>query len=152
MYKAEYSIKVLTFAGVYRPLTWSSLLKRNLYNSFTLIIIILFYSFDISMFTYITLHSLNDIDDFTESLCWFLAAAVSCMKMTNFLLRGRDIVKLVKLLNQDCLKTRDGVEEILQEKCDIIARSVYNELYSSHCGRTLTQIYFFRLNCKSSFL
>ncbi|XP_043484388.1 uncharacterized protein LOC122512554 [Leptopilina heterotoma] len=74
------------------------------------------------MFSYITLHALNDIDEFTESLCWFLSAAVGCMKMTNFLLRRRDIVKLIELLNQDFLKTRDSTEEILQEKCDIIAR------------------------------
>ncbi|XP_043484611.1 uncharacterized protein LOC122512686 [Leptopilina heterotoma] len=122
MYKADYSIKLLTIAGVHRPIEWSLIITKTLYNIFTAFMISHFYLFDISLCMYLVLYTLNDIDEFAESLCWSLAAFVTCIKMTNFLLRGNDIIRLMNILNEDCLKIRDSTEKMMQEKCDFIAR------------------------------
>lgn len=121
MYKAEFSIKLLTIAGAHRPISWSSFFTKTLYNIFTIFVIILLQSFNISLFMNLTLHSLNDIDDLAESLCWSLAAFIISAKMTNFLLRREDIIKLIRILSEDCLKTRNNKEKIIQDKCDFTA-------------------------------
>ncbi|XP_051174368.1 uncharacterized protein LOC127290039 [Leptopilina boulardi] len=122
MYKGELSINLFIFAGVWRPINLSLFIMKFFYNILTIFIIILFYFFDISLCIYLILHSLNNIDEFAESLCWFLAAIVTCVKMTNFILRRNDIIKLINILNAHCLKTRDNIEKIMQDKCDFTAR------------------------------
>lgn len=122
MYKAEYSIRLWIIAGVYRPIELLSLIKKILYNTFTLLVIILFYSFNISLCTYLILYSTNDIDEFAESLCWLLSTSVGCVKMTNVLLQQNNILKLIDILNQDCLQINDNREKVMQDKCDHIAR------------------------------
>ncbi|XP_043484385.1 uncharacterized protein LOC122512551 [Leptopilina heterotoma] len=70
---------------------------------------------------YLVLYALNDIDEFAESLCWSLAACVTCTKMTNFLLRENDIMRMLSVLNEDFLKIRDNNEQLMQDKSDFIA-------------------------------
>lgn len=124
MYKAELSLTMLFIAGVWRPITWTLFFTVNLYNTFTAFAILLVYTFDISLFMYLILHSLNDIDEFAESLCWFLALFVSSVKMTNLLLRRNDIIDLTQFLIKDCFQPRNSFEKIMQDNRDYIAWSV----------------------------
>ncbi|XP_051169398.1 uncharacterized protein LOC127286835 [Leptopilina boulardi] len=121
MYKAEFSIKLLTIAGAYRPINWSSFITKTLYNTFTVFVVILLQSYNISLCVYLAISSLNDIDEFAESLCWSLAVFIAIVKMINFLLRREDIIKLINILNKDYLKPRDNKEKIMQDKCDYTA-------------------------------
>ncbi|XP_051169308.1 uncharacterized protein LOC127286773 [Leptopilina boulardi] len=122
MYKGEFSLNLLIIAGAHRPINCSSFFKKTLYNIFTVIVFILLHSYNISLGIYLSLHSLNDIDEFAESLCWFLAAFVVCVKMINFLLRREDIIKLINILSENCFQIRDNEEKLMQDKCDFIAR------------------------------
>ncbi|XP_051174497.1 odorant receptor Or1-like [Leptopilina boulardi] len=122
MYKAEFSIKLLTIVGVHRPINFSSFNKKILYSILTLFMFILIFSYYISLGAYLILHSLNDIDDFAETLCYTLAVFIACIKMINFLLKREDIIKLITILNEDCLKFRDNKEKIIQDICDYTAR------------------------------
>lgn len=130
MYKAEYSIQIFTIAGVRRPINWSSFIAKSLYNTFSFSVIIIFNSFNISLCTYLILHSLNEVDEFAESLCWFLSASVIFAKMINILLQQKEILKLVNIFNEDCLQTSDTREEVMQGKCDHTARLVFGPFFS----------------------
>lgn len=122
MYKADYSIKLLTIVGCYRPINYSCSKRKILYYIYTTIVIIILFSFNITLGGYFLLHSLNDIDEFAESLCWFLSTSICCAKMVNFLLRRNDVAKLLSTLGENTLRTRDNCEMMIQEKCDTTAR------------------------------
>lgn len=128
MYKAEFSLISLSIAGVWRPISYTLFFKVTLYKIFTIFAIFLLYSFDISLCMYFVLHSLHDIDEFAEALCWFLAFFTTCVKMTNFLLRRDDILDLIKMLSKDCFQPRDNIEKSMQSNCDFMARLVIDSL------------------------
>lgn len=136
MYKADYSIKLLTVGGVYRPIEYTTFVKKSLYGIFSFFVTILFYSLNIATFFYLCFHSLYDIDEFAESLTFFISTCVGCVKFTNVLLQQNNIVKLINTLDEECLQVRDRREEIMQGKCDFIARWVnfhYTQIAKSTC-------------------
>ncbi|XP_051157874.1 uncharacterized protein LOC127279519 [Leptopilina boulardi] len=141
MYKAEFSIKLLTIVGAHRPISWSSFIAKSLYNFFTVFVIIFSYSTSISMCMYLILHSLNNMYDVAESLFWSLAAFVSCFKMVIFLFRREDIIKLINILSEDIFQIRDNKEKIIQDKCDVTARKNTNYFFAITFATALTMIF-----------
>lgn len=124
MYKAEPSLKILTIAGIWRPISGSLFMTVTLYTVFTTFVNFMVYSCDVSLCMYLVLHSLNDIDKFAESLGWFLGFLVACVKMTNFLLRRDDILDLIQILSKNYFQPRDSIEKIMQDNCDFTAKLV----------------------------
>ncbi|XP_043480584.1 odorant receptor 46a-like [Leptopilina heterotoma] len=71
---------------------------------------------------YLILHTLNDIDEFSETLCWVISTIVVCLKMTNIILRRNDIIDLLEILNKNSFQPRNIDEKNRQEKFDFTSR------------------------------
>lgn len=124
MYKAQLSLKILSTAGYWRPIKLSYFFIIFLYNIYSILMTFLVYSFDISLYMYLILHSLNNIDDFAETLCLFLLILVVCVKLTNFLLKRNEIINLIQMMEKDYFLPRDNAEEIIQQNYDYLSRLV----------------------------
>lgn len=124
MYEAEYSLRILSIVGIWKPVGYSIFFQVALYKIFSIFAICLLSCFNISLGTYFILHSSNDIDEFAESFCWFLASLMGYFKMINFVLRRNDIIHLLQSLREDYLQPRDSSEQIIQDNYDFISRSV----------------------------
>lgn len=122
MYKAEISIRLFTIAGAWRPNELSNYFPIVLYKIYTLIAIFLIYSFEFSLLMYLILHALNNIDEFSEALCWVISTIVVCVKMTNIVFRRSDIINLLGILNKNSFQPRNHDEKKRQEKFDFLSR------------------------------
>lgn len=122
MYKAQISLMILSIGGSWRPIVWHCFAAVFLYNIFSIVMALLVYSLDTSLYMYIFLQSLSNTDDFAEALCWFLLIFTVCVKLTNLLIQRDEIIKLIEMFEVDYFLPRDSVEEIIQKNYDSLAR------------------------------
>ncbi|XP_043480582.1 odorant receptor 46a-like [Leptopilina heterotoma] len=122
MYKGQISLIILSTAGYWRPIGFSFFAVAFLYNIYSIFMTFLVYSFDMSLYMYLILHAINDIDDFSESLCWFLLSLVVCVKLTNLLIKRNEIIDLINMMDIHYFSPRDHEEEAIQQNYDYMSR------------------------------
>lgn len=123
----SFNFLIYTFAGIWRPVGWSSCGIKLLYNVFTSIVLFLEYFLMLTQFMDIVL-IVKNIDDFvTNSLMFASIVAVTC-KATLVVIRRNAIINLVQVLLTAPCKPRDEDEEVIQTKFDKFIRSVHTSV------------------------
>lgn len=113
----EFTFKVLTICGCWRPESWTSLYKRAVYHVYTILILFLVNSFTLSQFMDIIL-TVDNADDFSDSFSTLLPMFNSCYKMFSLLVNHKTIVKLTDLLAQKPCRPLRPNEMKIQYKFD----------------------------------
>ncbi|CAL1676380.1 unnamed protein product [Lasius platythorax] len=93
----QFTFKILTIVGCWRPESWSSLCMRIVYDAYTVFMIILLYTFLVSQFLDI-IWNVESAEDFTENFYATLASVVSCSKMLSLLVNRNNINTLTNIL------------------------------------------------------
>ncbi|KAL6267820.1 hypothetical protein P5V15_000892 [Pogonomyrmex californicus] len=117
----QFPFKVLTVAGCWPPISWSSLCKRTVYNAYTVFVCLLLLTFMLPQFMDIILIADNP-DDFTETFYVMLAMVIACCKMFSLLLNRKNIEiftdtlveKPFKPLEPDEIEIRQKYNNIIQ--------------------------------------
>lgn len=117
MHILEFTFKILTICGCWRPYTWTTLHKRLVYHVYTIFIILLIYTFMLSQLMDLIL-TVDNANDFTDNIYMLLAMIVSCCKMLTLLMNRSNIVMLINILiRKPCRPIRSDELEI-QHKFD----------------------------------
>lgn len=111
----------LTFAGCWRPVSWTSLYKYRLYNIYTIILILLLYTFAISQFMDIVLNGGNP-EEFTSVLYIMMTVCVASFKISNIFMNRRNVVEMINTLTDKPfkpmvtgeIKIRQNFDKIIQ--------------------------------------
>lgn len=114
--------EILTYCGIWRPISWSSRSKTVIYSIYSLFVMCFAVSFTISQ-TFSAL-SVNNVDDFVENTYILVTAFVGCCKMTNMLICRKGVIDLVKILVEEPCASSDTEEMKIQAKYDKKIRSV----------------------------
>ncbi|XP_025074600.1 uncharacterized protein LOC112552786 [Pogonomyrmex barbatus] len=117
----QFPFKVLTVAGCWPPISWSSLCKRTVYNAYTVFVCLLLLTFMLPQFMDIVL-IVDNPDDFTETFYVMLAMVIACCKMFSLLLNRKNIEiftdtlveKPFKPLEPDEIEIRQKYNNIIQ--------------------------------------
>ncbi|XP_072754209.1 uncharacterized protein [Anoplolepis gracilipes] len=112
---------IVTFVGCFRPLSWTSLFKRAVYNLYRLFIIIILYTFAFLQFMDIVLN-VDNPDDFTNNLYMMLNVSVSGYKLLIMWINYTNIATLIKKLNEEPFKPLDTGELEIRQKFDKLIR------------------------------
>lgn len=96
----EFTFKVLTICGCWRPESWTSKYKRIIYRVYTVLIILLVNSFTLSQFMDIILIADNP-DDVSDNFSILLPMFISCYKLLSLLANHKSIVKLTDILTKE---------------------------------------------------
>ncbi|XP_011706916.1 PREDICTED: putative odorant receptor 71a [Wasmannia auropunctata] len=118
----SFNFLMYTFAGIWRPVEWSSNGAKLLYNIFTSIVLLLEYFLMLSQFMDILL-MMDNIDDFVTNSLIFAGVAVVTCKTTLVVIRRDAIINLVQILLTAPCKPRNEDEKMIQTKFDEFIRS-----------------------------
>lgn len=116
---------IVTFVGCFRPLSWTSLFKRAVYNLYRLFIIIILYTFAFLQFMDIVLN-VDNPDDFTNNLYMMLNVSVSGYKLLIMWINYTNVATLINKLNEEPFKPMDSGELEIRRKFDKLIRSDLN--------------------------
>ncbi|KAL6422681.1 hypothetical protein ACFW04_010725 [Cataglyphis niger] len=116
----------LTFAGCWRPMSWTSLYKYRLYNVYTIILILLLYTFAISQFMDIVLNGSNP-EEFTSVLYIMMTVCVASFKITNIFMNRRNVVEIINTLTDKPFKPMVTGEIKIRQNFDKMIQN--NTLY-----------------------
>ena len=120
MYRAELSLLVLKFIGMWQP-QFASKRILAIYNVFSFMIIFCTYIFTISTLMYLFQGNLN-IQEFSESFFYVVSVIVACFKIMNVFFKHDQILGLTDILLHKRCTPQDFIEFSIQEKFDRISR------------------------------
>jgi len=121
MHILKLTFLIVTFVGCFRPLSWTSLFMRVIYNLYRLFIITILYIFAFLQFMDIMIN-VNNPDDFTNILYMALNVSVSGFKLLIMWLNYNNVTTLIIVLNEEPFKPLDLSELKIREKFDKIIR------------------------------
>ena len=108
----EFTFKVLTICGCWRPESWTSLYKRIIYRVYTILVIFLVNSFALSQLMD-TILIVDNSEDLSDNFSIMLPMLISCYKMLSLLANHKSIVKLTGILTEEpCRPERPNEMEI----------------------------------------
>ncbi|XP_025074597.1 odorant receptor 46a-like [Pogonomyrmex barbatus] len=113
---------IVIITGCFRPLSWTSLFKRTIYNIYRLYVISMLYTSSMSQFMDIILN-VDNPDDFTDNLNMMLTMSASCYKMFIVWLNYENIVALINCLIEEPFKPLDLSEMKIRRQYDKIIRN-----------------------------
>ncbi|EFN83902.1 Odorant receptor 46a, isoform A [Harpegnathos saltator] len=116
------TLRIVMFAGCFRPLSWLSRFKRTAYNIYRTLIITFLYTFATLQFMDIVL-KVDNPDDFTDNLYMMLNVSVSGYKLFIMWVNYEDIVTIIKSLTEEPLKPLDPGEMEIRCKFDSLIRA-----------------------------
>lgn len=117
--KLTYTIVII--AGCFRPQSWTSLVKRTIYNIYNLYVIGILYLFSMLQFMDIVLN-VGNTDDFTSALNLMLTTSVACYKVLIMFLNYKNFVALINYLTEEPFIPLDSDEMKIRQQYDKIIR------------------------------
>lgn len=120
MYKADISLTVLKYIGMWRPKIFSQRILV-IYDLFSCVMIFLTYIFTFSTLMYLYRGNPN-MEEFTESLFFVLALLGGCVKIGNVFFKRDEMIQLTDMLLDERCSPRDLFEFHIQERFNRIAR------------------------------
>ncbi|KAL0112563.1 hypothetical protein PUN28_012110 [Cardiocondyla obscurior] len=118
----SFNFLIYTYAGIWRPVEWTSTCAKLLYNIFTSVILFLEYFLGLTQFLDI-LFVIETVDEFVANSLMFASIVIVCSKATIIILRRESIINLVQTLLTAPCKPRNRDEVIIQTKFDNFIRS-----------------------------
>ncbi|XP_050488672.1 uncharacterized protein LOC126872609 [Bombus huntii] len=123
MHTLRWTFALLTLTGLIRPSTWKYLWKRVLYDVYTIVVLLLLFSFETSLILDLVINVDNQ-DDFSENLYVTLVLFSSCCKALVLLIyRGNIEILMGILLEKPFVPVNDEEIEIrtkFEERIDFI--------------------------------
>ncbi|XP_053982820.1 uncharacterized protein LOC128878559 [Hylaeus volcanicus] len=105
----RWTLTILTACGCLRPRSWTSSLKKFLYNVYTAMVILLIYTVLGSQVLDIFFNVENQ-DEFSENFYTTLAVLIGCCKMSSFLLIRSNVAILIDTLQKEPLMPQNDEE------------------------------------------
>lgn len=121
MYILKLTSIIVMIAGCFRPLSWTSLFKRTVYNIYRLYVISMLYFFSMLQFMDIVLN-VNNPDVFTNTLNMMCTSSTACYKMFIVWLNYEEIAALISCHSEEPFKPLDLGEMKIRQQYDKIIR------------------------------
>ncbi|XP_070156630.1 odorant receptor 94a-like isoform X2 [Polyergus mexicanus] len=115
-------LKILTVAGCWPPVSWSSLCKQIVYKTYTILVSSLLFTFMVPQFVDVIMHIKNP-DDFTDTLYLMLSMVMACAKMLSLLMNRKNIEILTNALMEKPFRPLESDEIEIRQKFDNIIQT-----------------------------
>jgi len=111
----QFPLKILTLAGCWPPVSWSSLCKRTIYNVYTILVTLLLLTFVLPQIMDI-IFNVDNPDDFAETFYVMLATVIASCKMLSLLLNRKNIRILTDALAEKPFKPLESDEMEIRQR------------------------------------
>ncbi|XP_025265987.1 odorant receptor Or1-like isoform X1 [Camponotus floridanus] len=140
----QISLKILTVAGCRPPVSWTSLGKQTIYNTYTIFVSLLLFTFMLPQLMDIILNADNP-NDFTNTLYVMMALTNACCKMVSLVMNRKNIEILIEKLIEKPFRPLESDEIEIRQKFDNIIQAntiIYAVMIEVTCGyMTVTSLF-----------
>lgn len=112
---AEYSFRMLSITGVWRPISFTSVWQIRLYNIYSAIVFI-FNNFFVSTFLINLYQNRSNPEVYIENFFFFTTTILICVKVTYFNIYRDDITSLINMFVQKNCLSRNNKEAAIHHK------------------------------------
>jgi len=112
----KFTLTILTIAGCWRPVSWTSLFRHIVYNAYTASIILILYTFAITQIMELILNA--DADTFGDALFNAVISLLACYKAIVISINHDSITMLIDILVKKPFKPMNLSENMIREKFD----------------------------------
>ncbi|XP_072754208.1 uncharacterized protein [Anoplolepis gracilipes] len=113
---------IVMIAGCFRPLSWTSLFKRTVYNIYRLYVISMLFFFSLAQFLDI-INNADNADDMTNTLNMMLTSSAACCKIFIMWFLYERILNLINCLTEEPFAPLDPGEMEIRQQFDRITRN-----------------------------
>jgi hypothetical protein len=111
----QFPLKILTVAGCWPPVSWSSLYKRTIYNMYTILVTLMLLTFVLPQIMDI-IFNVDNPDDFAETFYVMLATVIASCKMLSLLLNRKNIRILTDALAEKPFEPLESNEMEIRQR------------------------------------
>nr|AXM05313.1 odorant receptor [Campoletis chlorideae] len=111
------NFKILQFCGLWRPYEWSSGWKKNLYDTYTIIVVFFVYTFTLSELIEVTIF-IENFDDAVNIIFLAFTMLGVCYKVGNIIFKRNEMIILLEILNNGRCRPVEDEEIKIQMKHD----------------------------------
>ncbi|CAK9820172.1 Odorant receptor 94b [Anthophora quadrimaculata] len=115
----KWTLKVLTFCGYFRPVSWTSPRRKFLYNVYTIFVVIILITSFISQILDIVFN-VETQEELSDNFCITFSALNSLGKLSSLLLGRKMILNLIDMLQSDPLRPLNKEEMEIRSRHDRI--------------------------------
>ncbi|XP_011312993.1 odorant receptor Or1-like [Fopius arisanus] len=112
-----FSFGLFTFCGVWRPLSWSTGLKKCIYDCYSVFVVSCLYSYCLMEFAD-TIRSLSEISEFINASFMLVSVINTSCKTANLFIKRNQLIQLLSILDNNLCRSRGTEERAIQEECN----------------------------------
>nr|WHS04434.1 odorant receptor 31 [Psyttalia incisi] len=116
------SFAIFTAIGLWRPLNWSSGLKKHLYDCYTFFILVIVYFFGLMEFVD-AMSNFGNLEEMVSASFMLLTTGNAFCKAVNMVSRRNEIISIFGILDDDVCRRKNQEEEDIQAKINIRIRN-----------------------------
>jgi len=113
----EFTLTLCAVSGCWQPLTWTSLFKYMMYNSYRILLICLLCTFTISQVVNIILN-INNFDEISDNVYMTLTVFIATYKITTMWVIKEHVITIINVLKKKPFKPSESCEVIIRQKYD----------------------------------
>lgn len=129
MHVLEFTLSVLTVAGAWRPLSWTSLMRKITYVIYTVLLNVLVLIFAITQIMHVLLNA-NNLHEITE-LYMVLAGITGNFKIITMNINQQSFADMINKLSQKPFKPTEENEMKIQAKFNKMIKLVQYDVQCS---------------------
>ena len=111
-----YTFALSKLGGMWRPVNWSGW-KSKAYNIYTLLVILLLYSFCV-LDSINLLSSKDNFQEFTNEAITVLSVYCGFCKALTFLIKRKHLINILDILQNNICQPRNVEENAIRNSCD----------------------------------
>lgn len=114
----DLAFSILTYLGFWKPHHWENTRKGQLYDLVRISLIPLPYYLAFGQIFHVLLET-RTLNEMTETFFLMLSVVNVCCKVTNILLRRRQVVELMAMLDEDFALPKNNEERFIYDSINV---------------------------------
>lgn len=117
----QFTLRLCAVSGCWQPLSWTSLSKRIMYNSYRTLLICLISAFTISQILNVVLN-MNDFYEMSDNIYMMLTVFGATYKLVTMWIIKKHVIMIINILTEEPFKPLESSEVMIRQKYDKIIK------------------------------
>lgn len=113
----QFTLILCTISGCWQPLSWTSLWKQIMYNSYRMLLICLISVFMMSQMINIVLN-IDNLSEMSDNIYMTLAVFIATYKIVTMWITKQYVIMIIKILMEEPFKPSELREVMIRQKYD----------------------------------
>lgn len=113
----EFTLLLCAVSGCWQPLSWTSLSRQIIYNSYRILLICLISAFTISQIMNIVFN-INNFNEISDNIYMTLTVFIATYKIITMWIIKKHVIMIINILTEEPFKPSESCEVMVRQKYD----------------------------------